>query len=608
MGKLQAHVEAAEPENPPMQQVPASPQSSAQDTHAPVSAQQDPSHSQTIDPPQDPMDIDESRPLSEEEKLSIVRALVNAPEGPKEFQSKLQNILPTKKKRRQLFKVGIRIEGYDIYADSPLDLTSFRDNLGADKNVHFYFGQDANPPAAHVEGMLSSYHKKAHKSATSYLKVLFDGLEKNPRLSPSPPFTGAYENTKSAIRSLESLNKELQAENKRQGKDDDTGVVRYAMLCNQWRAGFLNPQMEKLQIDMTQQLCQDFHYPKEWANLKQWRSLHAAPSPSSAGLQTPSMTNPKQQESRHAAPTSSVITQSHDNGLHLWNSTGGQTRTIAIPPRVIARSIRSGYTSSGEKIEWMQRLGFNSARFVVLDAQGMLRFVSCAAAGGQPALQGAIDAGVPTFLQDEIGIRQLRDRVRTGGNYGLFFVAISEWQTSRKTLPYVGVGFWHMDQRRNLDEVKVGLSRSALKKVVACGEGERLIAEYMTPQPSTSVKESLFTMCPDVLRPNEALALPWYERQQATLPQLPGLSAQTQKAQAEQLTQQIEQLQEQLKKLNFLQPQSLQPQFQQPQFQQPQFQQPQFQQPQFQQPQFQQPQFQQPQIQYPDSISAEEEY
>ena len=50
-----------------------------------------------------------------------------------------------------------------------------------DKGNQFYQGA----PAAeeHIEGHLSSYHKKAHEKATLYLQSLYVGLQQQPQVS-----------------------------------------------------------------------------------------------------------------------------------------------------------------------------------------------------------------------------------------------------------------------------------------------------------------------------------------------------------------------------------------------------------------------------------------
>ncbi|KAJ5184195.1 hypothetical protein N7492_001811 [Penicillium capsulatum] len=596
-------------------------------TQAPHSAQPAPDRSAPQSPTlwqgvgEEQDDMDETRDLSDEERLNLMRAVANAPENPREFQGHLNGVLPFAMKFNFLMKLvhPDKFPAHKEEADAAFKkLTSVRDNLGGDRHVHFWFGKDKDsqnrePPPAHAEGELSSYHKEAHAKATPYLKVLFDALGKDPNINPSPPFSGLDRATKSAAEALTCLNASIQKDNQLLKKDVDTGLIQFTQLCARWRPGFLSPPLEAMQDDLTRHWCGEFGYPKEWANLRHWVSPVAAPTSSSTNSHPmPSKYSSSSANSQPAPSTSSAIVPFHDNGIQIWNSTAGNTRTIAIPLRTVARSIKSGYTSSGEMILCMQRLGLYSARFVVQDSHGAVRFASCAECGGQPALQGAISAKVPVFLQDELGIRKLRDRVRGGGIYGLFFAATTPWDTSKQKMPYIATGFWHIDQERNLEEVKVGLSRSALKTVLSSAEGERLIGECMTGQPGTTSKDALYMMCPDVPRPMAPLARPWYPQQQHSAFPQPRLLSQPGQAQAEEIEQQIQMLQAQLGqvKLQQPQPQSLQPQSQQLRLQSPQshqfqqLQQPQqqsYQAQQFQQPQLQQ--FQQPQLHQPQQQS-----
>ena len=415
--------------------------------------------------------------------------------------------------------------------------------MGGDKHVNFFFGKDEIFPPEHAKRTLSSRHEEAHQQATSHLKVIFDALRKSPKLVPSRESEKFDPGAQTAISTIKQINMRITEENKKLGEDSDTGIIHLDRLCGQWRTGLLESNLEVGQIENSRQWCQNQNYPLEWANLRSW------------GPANPSSTNTSINQQPSAG--GSFL---QGNALQPWNSTGRQTRTIAIPPRTTSRSIRPGYTSGGEKITWMQRLGPNGARFVVEDSQGGVRFLSCAAAGGQPALQGAIDHGVPTFTQAVEDLTRLRERVRGGGHYGLFFVALTDWDPSKKTLPFIGTGFWHSDGERGLEEVKVGLSRAALKKVLAT-EGEHLIAEHMTSQPGTTIKEALHMLCPDVPKPTAPLALPQYPQQQAAPLQLP-FPLQGQQG---QLEQQIQLLQGQLQQLQLQQPQFQQPQFQQPQ-------------------------------------------
>lgn len=410
--------------------------------------------------------------------------------------------------------------------------------------MHFYFGKGDNSPPEHTEGDLASYHKDTHQQATAHLKALFDALQTNPRLNPNPPFDGFDQETRAAIDALNSLNSKLKSDNQLLGKDLETGIIRFSDLSSKWRVWLMEPSLMGHQIEMTGHWCREFGYPEEWANPRQLTPLQAATEVPSSNSQPPLPT-------RHNVNSPALVNQGHP-----WR------REIALPPRTLTRFIQPGFTSKGEQIFYIQRLGLNGARFVVQNSQGMLRLISCADAGGQRALHGALNAGVPTFLQDDGDIRQLRERVQGGGYYGLFFVAMTPWNPSEKNLPYTGVGFWHIDERRNLEKIEVALSRSALKKVLASTEAEKLIAESMPTQSSVgTLKEALYEIFPDVPRPNATLGLP-SPQQQLALPQ-PYLSS-PQQLQAQQVEQQIQQLQGQLQQLQFQQPQ-FQPQFQQPQ-------------------------------------------
>ena len=79
-------------------------------------------------------------------------------------------------------------------------------------------------------------------------------------------------------------------------------------------------------------------------------------------------------------------------------------------------------------IQWLGKL---SARFVVEDAQGRVRLMSSAAAGGQPALDGALKAGIPSTLREEQQIQQLRGQVRSVGQYGLNWLAAGELEPGK---------------------------------------------------------------------------------------------------------------------------------------------------------------------------------
>ena len=300
------------------------------------------------------------------------------------------------------------------------------------------------------------------------------------------------------------------------------------------------------------EMCKQSDYPSGWANCPpssdRYFSRGTAPkssgqakasgqSHSSGFLQTsgqPQPTGPTQSEGKPQAADQSQasappqhLTDSPNN-LQLYNaSAGGQIRTISVRPRTIVRSVKPGYTSSGEKIVMIQPMGTSYARFVVEDGQGM-RLVSSTAAGGNAALYGAQSVGIPETVRRETEIENLRDRVRGGGTYGLKFVALGEWDPRKERLPFIVVGFYH--QSPSLPEVEVGISRSALRKVLAPREADRLIAESMVGDPNISLKEALLALSPakqgEPFTQNPPLGLPASQQNPFPWPNMPQMPQQ----------------------------------------------------------------------------------
>lgn len=207
-----------------------------------------------------------------------------------------------------------------------------------------------------------------------------------------------------------------------------------------WRAVFKMPETHRsAQMGAIREMCKQSDYPSGWANcppssdkyfsrgtaLKSSGQAKASGQSHSSGfLQTsgqPQPTGPTQSEGKPQAADQSQasappqhLTDSPNN-LQLYNaSAGGQIRTISVRPRTIVRSVKPGYTSSGEKIVMIQPMGTSYARFVVEDGQG-IRLVSSTAAGGNAALYGAQSVGIPETVRRETEIENLRDRVPGGG-------------------------------------------------------------------------------------------------------------------------------------------------------------------------------------------------
>lgn len=126
---------------------------------------------------------------------------------------------------------------------------------------------------------------------------------------------------------------------------------------------------------------------------------------------------------------------------------------------------------------------------MVEDADGRRRLVECSAAGGYLALQGARYNGVITTTRKEEDIRRLRDRVRGGGTYGLTFVAVGEWDITKKRFPFIVVGFYHMNAQSTEE---AAISRSSLGKILSPREAERLIVEGITGHQDSSLRDTLY--------------------------------------------------------------------------------------------------------------------
>ncbi|KAJ5456068.1 uncharacterized protein N7458_004332 [Penicillium daleae] len=203
--------------------------------------------------------------------------------------------------------------------------------------------------------------------------------------------------------------------------------------------------------------------------------------------------DPSQQQPSTNMATASVpqIQNSHQtfnmqgiSETSIPQAAGGQKRVIAVRPRKTRRAVQPGFTSTGEKILFIQSVG-RYARFVVTDTEGNIRLVS----GSQPAIDLANSAGVPHTLQDPAEIQKLRGLVRRGGGeYGLEFVAIGEWDIGNTRLPFIVVGFYYENENGRREEA---ISRSSLIKILGTREGEKLIVESIVGHPDLSLREAL---------------------------------------------------------------------------------------------------------------------
>jgi hypothetical protein len=262
-------------------------------------------------------------------------------------------------------------------------------------------------------------------------------------------------------------------------------------LLPKWRPYLLEPSLKDSHIPLVKQWCENFGYPVTWAH----------PVSTKSNQQT------RAQPADLPPRNTSDPTTMQANSLQV-STIGGLIRNITVKPRKVSRFVRPGFTSSGEQICMIQWLGKFSPRFVVMDSEGGMRLMSGAAAGGQPALNGAMTVNIPSTTTKPNEIKSLNRMVMSGGGYGLSWVAVGELHPDRTKLPFIVVGFWHQDVNK-LSEV--GISRSSLAKVVSSKEAERLISESLVGSPDCTVREALNMLAPGAIRdvPPPQLALPY---------------------------------------------------------------------------------------------------
>ncbi|RJE18998.1 hypothetical protein PHISCL_08660 [Aspergillus sclerotialis] len=277
---------------------------------------------------------------------------------------------------------------------------------------------------------------------------------------------------------LRSFYKELTEINKTYGKDlsANKGTFEHAIRLldelvsharNGDRPGFSQKRAEIMHaIEMG-------NYPNEWlppdVDEGYWASR---PKPASGAPPIPP-----------AAEQSTKAGSAATSGPHGVN---GRLKVISVRPRMVKRCIEPGKTATGEPIRYIQKLGDKRANFVVEGADGSYRLVSSASAGGLPAIEGAQKSGVPFTVQKEEIIQDYKARVRKGGEYGCFFVAIGEWDLAKRRLPFIVVGFHHSD---GATEVNEAISRSSLGKILSPKMAERMIVEGIVGHPNMSLEE-----------------------------------------------------------------------------------------------------------------------
>ena len=284
--------------------------------------------------------------------------------------------------------------------------------LGLEKAAHaaegnsivFFLG-GSKRVSRHVERELMEYHRMAQSETTQHLKTLCEALQQshnmdfNPNASedrkPSPE-------AKNAVHNLKVIHDSIARQNKEHKLDADLGKIQYNDLIGKWRPIFIDPQLVYNLMPGLLMFCDSYHYPREWA------TLPGEPAQRGTSNQTPQNTNGQipanainahfHTEGTRGAPNQNpqeTNGQIPANAINAHKHTEGARGVIALAPRMTKQTIKQEYTSTGEKILYIQRLGENHARFVIETSDGRQQLVESAAAGGQPALEGAKQAGVP---------------------------------------------------------------------------------------------------------------------------------------------------------------------------------------------------------------------
>ena len=259
--------------------------------------------------------------------------------------------------------------------------------LGLEKAAHaaegngivFFFG-GSRRVAQYVEGELMDYHRTAQSEATQHLKTLCEALRQshymdfNPNASedrkPSPE-------AKEAVHNLKVINDSIAHQNKERKLDTDLGKIRYHDLIGKWRPIFIEPQLLNNLMPGLIMFCDSYHYPKEWAMLPgeaaQRGTFNQSPQGTHGQIPANAINAHFHTEGARDVPNKSpqyTNGQTPANAINAHKHTEGARGVIALALRMTKQTIKQGYTSTGEKILFIQRLGENRACFVVETPDG----------------------------------------------------------------------------------------------------------------------------------------------------------------------------------------------------------------------------------------------
>ncbi|GAA87897.1 hypothetical protein AKAW_06011 [Aspergillus luchuensis IFO 4308] len=195
---------------------------------------------------------------------------------------------------------------------------------------------------------------------------------------------------------------------------------------------------------------------------------------------------------------------SAQNGTRKFNAaeTGtqhaaGSRQVFSVRAKKVQHQVTPGFTTSGEEICYIQPLGKGRANFVVKSPDECYSLVDCSISGGPLAIEAAKNAGKPFTVSDEAKLKEYRELVTRGGQYGISFVAPGAWDASKKRMPFIVVGFYHVSAQDPNNTVEAAVSRSNLGKILKSPrQAEHMIVQCLGCESHWRLREALsFQFC-----------------------------------------------------------------------------------------------------------------
>ncbi|KAH2011693.1 hypothetical protein KXW40_005927 [Aspergillus fumigatus] len=420
---------------------------------------------------------DDKLKLSEENQKNLLKGIAECSD-PDTLVAKLEALLP-EGKRMSLQQLQ------EILLPSRWGPEHQKEALSAQNNIQKAISAGKNPNWEHHHGGSNvsappvpkphPFHKEAYKEATRYLHMIAHVIIKNPERGDI---------MRQAEAALKEINAKIMQLNQQSGLDTHTGTIDLTSIGSLWHAinSANSPEAKQASKRSLKSLCDLRGYPRAWRVFPPKHKESVPPQP----VQPQSV--PPQSVPPQSVPPQSVPPQSFPPQSVPPQSFPSQS----VPPQSFPsqRAIEPGKTSTGEKICFVQKLGENRARFVVESSDHTRRLVESSDAGGFVAIEGARRAGVPETTRKETDILALRSRVRSGGIYGLTFVAVGEWDPTQKRLPFIVVGFYY-SENEHVQAAEYAISKSNLGKILSPREAERLVVEGIVGHQSMSLREAL---------------------------------------------------------------------------------------------------------------------